>query len=592
MNRRLWSAAVLMALCPGFGQGADVFSSYIKHRFSADDIQMHEVQSLKDRITDGKLHLRIRDFIELMLKNSADVQLTRLDVYTAANNILSSNSPFDPFIGANFSAQRSVTPLSFTGGFSSTGTGTGTGTGTSTGTGTGTGGSTGQGGTGTGTGSSGGNLGGGSFVVLPQTISSLSQNSSLNYSQLLPTGQIISSSFNGIRSSGDEYPFPAVFGSLNFQITQPLLQNRTNLQNKGPRIIARTQLLVSSEQSEATIGDSVATAARQYWDAVQARDTIHVQQQTLNLAQKSYERDKLALDLGALASLDIYQSQTQVAERQRDLVDAQFRYRTALDGLRRFVGADLTPELRSTEIVLDDDAAVTPPRTDVLPFEAALAKAVAARPEFKATDQRLSIDDVSARVARDALRPQLNVTASGGSSGPAFNQVATGGSVGIPATPYPGYGETLKQVLQFSFPSYGIRAQLNFPLRNSTAKAQLSDALVSRVQDRYRKRVVQQTITLDVRQAIDNIELADASIGAANTARDLARKNVDAEQQKYQLGTVTAFELLDSQSRLANAESAVLNAYVLYQEAYVNYQRATWTLLDGFGVIVDVPKVP
>jgi hypothetical protein len=29
---------------------------------------------------------------------------------------------------------------------------------------------------------------------------------------------------------------------------------------------------------------------------------------------------------------------------------------------------------------------------------------------------------------------------------------------------------------------------------------------------------------------------------------------------------------------------------VTYQEAFVDYQHATWTLLDGFGVIVEPPK--
>ena len=113
---------------------------------------------------------------------------------------------------------------------------------------------------------------------------------------------------------------------------------------------------------------------------------------------------------------------------------------------------------------------------------------------------------------------------------------------------------------------------------------------MSKAKDQYQKRLSQQTITLEVRQAIDNIELAEATIAAATTARDLARKNVDAEQQKYQLGTITAFELLDSQNRLANAENALLSAYVGYQEAFLDYRHATWTLLDGFGVVVAPPK--
>jgi len=94
-----------------------------------------------------------------------------------------------------------------------------------------------------------------------------------------------------------------------------------------------------------------------------------------------------------------------------------------------------------------------------------------------------------------------------------------------------------------------------------------------------------------VRLALNAIDLANATIDAAVRARDLAGKNVEAEQQKYELGTITAFEVLDSQTRLASAESALLNAYVAYQQAFLSYQQATWTLLDNLGMVLENPKV-
>lgn len=375
-------------------------------------------------------------------------------------------------------------------------------------------------------------------------------------------------------------------------MTQPLLQNRTNLQFRVPLKIARTQLVITSEQSEAAIGAVLATAARQYWTAVEARDNIQVQQMTLDLARKSYEHDKLALKLGALSRLDIYQSETQMAERNRDLVQAQFNYKLALDGLRPFIGADLTPALRNTEIVLEDEASAAPPQSTVLPFEEALANALRSRPEVKAARQRIDIDNLNRRAAHDALLPKLDLLVQGGATGPSLDTVLPGSAIGVPAPiRYPGIGDTLHQVLAFNYPSYGFGLQLTFPFRSSTAQANLSDSLVNKARDEYTKRQVQQRITLDVRQAIDSIELAKASITAAFRTRDLAKQNVAAEQQKYQLGSITAFELLDSQSRLASAESALLNSYVTYQQAYIAYQFATWTLLDGLGAVVETPKV-
>ena len=561
--------------------GAQSISGYLKHRFNAEEVKVSDIQGLEQRIHDGNLHLHLREFIELVLNNSTDLQITRLDVYTAADRITAAKSPFDPSIGLQYNTVRSVSPLFFGGGGGfGGGSGFGGGTSGATGSGQANGGPTGAGNN------------SGINVLLPLTISSLSQNSGINFTQLLPTGQTINSNFSINRSSGDSYSSPALFGSLSFQITQPLWQDRTNIQARAPLKIARTELIIDSEQTEASIGTAVAAAARQYWDAILARDNIRVQEQAMDLAQKSYEHDKKALDLGALAKLDIYQSQTQVAERNRDLVQARYQYKAALDALRRLIGADLTAALRSTDIVLDDDPSVLPPKTSILPFEQALTHAVSIRPESKAADQRLTVDDLNARVARDELKPQLNLSLQGGATGPGLNQIGIGSTIGTATNaPFPGLGETLKQTLAFDFPSYGFGMQLNFPLRNSPAQAALADSLVGRARDRYQKRQTQQQIVFDVRQAIDSIELADASISAAITARDLAQKNVEAEQQKYVLGSITAFELLDSQSRLANAQSALLNAYVTYQEAYINYEHATWTLLDGFGIIVQTPKV-
>ena len=78
---------------------------------------------------------------------------------------------------------------------------------------------------------------------------------------------------------------------------------------------------------------------------------------------------------------------------------------------------------------------------------------------------------------------------------------------------------------------------------------------------------------------------------AARVSRDLSQQNVDAEQMKYQLGTVTAFELLTAQSQLATVENSLVNAYVNYQKAIVAYRRAIWTTLDDSGFVFETPKL-
>jgi outer membrane protein TolC len=533
MNKTLAVFLVAAAIVPC--AAADLLSSYFSRKSESRQVKVHDVEGLDQHIVDGKLHLHLHDFLELVLKNSADIQITRMDVYTAAAAVTAAKAPFDPLFNPSFTASRTLTPPS-------------------------------------------------AFFFSQGAFSNLNQQSNLQYTELLPTGQTIGSSLQILRISGDGYSSPELFGSLTFSLTQPLLRNRSNIENRGPLTLARSQLNVTSQISEATIGSGVADAARQYWSAVLARDSIRVQEQTLGLAQKAFERDKKALDLGAISKLDIFQSETQVAERNRDLIAARYQYTAALDGLRRLIGADITASLRATEIVLEDDPAALPARTEVLPFEDALTKALAARPEMQAAAERISMDDLNARISREGFVPRLDLSLNGGSSGPAANFGAAG-------VAYPGLGQTLKQVLGFNYPTYGLTLNMTVPFRNSTAQAGLAEALVNKTRDLYQRRQTQEQIVLDVRRAITNIELATATINAAIRSRDLARQNVDAEQQKYSLGLTTAFEFLDSQTTLATTENALLGAYVTYQQAFISYQQATWTLLNGLGVVVEKPQV-
>src|SRR6266852_5339481 len=333
-GRRLMRAALISALCPLLF--AVTLPKFMTDRFHGPQVQVRDVEGVQERVQANKLYLHVKDFIALVLKNNTEINLTRLDVLTAADAILSAKAPFDPNVTAGFSSTRQEQPQ-----FSQ--------------------------------------IGGAA------QLNSLTQLSNLGYQQTLSTGQLVNFRFSANRfSSNSQFNVfnPNVFTGLNFAVTQPLLQGRRNLQFRTPLMIARTQLLITSEQSEARIADLVAGATQQYWDAIQARDNIKVQQQAYDLAQKSYERDKLALDLGALPSLDIFQSQSQVAQRKVGVIQAQYGYRDALDGLRRLIGADISPATRNIEIVLEDDPAAT--AVPVLSPEEAITAALEKRPELTA----------------------------------------------------------------------------------------------------------------------------------------------------------------------------------------------------------------
>ena len=549
MSRGVWRSLALVAAagaarlawCDSF----PLVGSF-ERRFHPDTVIERDVEGLEQHIQGGKLVLNLKAFLALALKNSTGIRLTELDVYTAADAVTSAKAPFDPQVLFQFNAQRSVQQEA-------------------------------------------------SQTSGAETLSDLGQTSTASYSQVFGAGPTVTAGFNATRtSSNSAFNFfnPSVATGLNFSVTQPLLQNRGNLQIRAPLLVARTQFRIVTEQSQAQIATTIANAAGQYWEAIRARENIRVLEQSLDLAQKSYERDRQALELGALSKLDILQSQSQVAQRKLDLIQGRYGYQQALDGLRQLIGADLKPDTLGMEIVLEDDPREMPVGFHALPLGEAIAKARHDRPELSAAGRRVGVDELNARVARDQMTPRLDLSLQAGSSGLGGNQLPVvlplGGTTALVTG---GLGDSLNQLFGFASPYYGFSLTLGIPVRSSAAQASLTDALVNRVRDRYSQRQIDQQVILDVETANRQLDLAQASMEAAKTSRDLSQQNVDAEQMKYQLGTVTAFELLTAQSQLATTENSLVNAYVDYQKAVVAYRRAIWTTLDDLGFVLEAPAV-
>ncbi|MGH9520119.1 MAG: TolC family protein, partial [Terriglobales bacterium] len=320
--------------------------------------KLEPVTGLDARIHNGDLHLTLKDFLALVLTNDTQIHIFQLQAYTAQDAVLAARSPFDPNLTASFGSTRSVTAQA-------------------------------------------------SQTSGAATLSSLGQNTQLSYNQTLATGQQVQLNFGSNRNSSNSQfsTFnPSIGANLGFSLTQPLLRNRGNLQNRTGLLLARAQVIVTGDQTQTQIADELVSAADQYWNTVQARDQITVQQQAVDLAQKSYERDQNALKLGALAPGDIFTSQAQVAQDKTALLQSQSNYAQQLDQLRRLMGADLDPAARAATLVLDDDPSAATPAPPTLAAEDAVAQALLRRPEMDAIHRQRLEDALSLAQSRDALR--------------------------------------------------------------------------------------------------------------------------------------------------------------------------------------------
>jgi outer membrane protein TolC len=128
---------------------------------------------------------------------------------------------------------------------------------------------------------------------------------------------------------------------------------------------------------------------------------------------------------------------------------------------------------------------------------------------------------------------------------------------------------------------------LNLPLRRHAAEANLADAMVSRGRDQYVERKTNQSITLEVTNAVHSLEEAKLTMEAAKVAAELAKDTLHADERKYELGAEPVFFVLDAQTQLAQAELNLIQAQVNFQLAVAQLDHATGDLLSHHHVQIS-----
>jgi outer membrane protein TolC len=532
----------------GFGQLASFPKpSYFRETFArrVTHVELEPPAHLRDYVLGDRLELSLRSYLELVMANNTDIAIARLTVHVAQNAITRAFAPFDPLGQASFTSQQQRTPSSDT-------------------------------------------------LTGANTLVALSQPANFSYSQLLPTGLSYQFSFTGQKLSTNSgfYSYnPSINTSFGVTISQPLIKNRGAFVNRLPIMVAVSRLRKTEYDLRTSLLQSVSTAENTYWDMVLARENLRVAESARDLAEQALKRAQRELELGALSPLDIYNPEQQAASAKIAVSQARYLLAQSEDALRRQIGADLDPEIRKLPIALTETASAA---TDAAPINAEqqVERALAHRPDLESAVQNLDIDDLGIRQSNNELLPDLELT--GGYTmqglGGIFYPTSLSGYPPIltaVAPPVPGgLGNALSQMFSFGYPLYSFGLQLRLPIKNHQASADMADAIVQKKRDVLTVRSVQQQVRLDVVTAVSQVESSKDAMQLSVVARDYAKKYLEAEQKKYELGNSTIFFVLQAQQALVSAESSVVQNSVNYRRNLMNLLRTTGELLDARGIVV------
>ncbi len=356
---------------------------------------------------------------------------------------------------------------------------------------------------------------------------------------------------------------PSWSSELVLSVIQPLLKDFGREFNLGRVVIAKNNKSISDFQFEKRVIDVVSSVKQTFWDLVLAIELLDVAEQSLRQAQDLLEINRAKVEAGQLAPIDVVEAEAGVAAREEAVILAEDTIQDLEDRLRGLLNLDKESSLLGARIIPVDqpmDAEIRFSLPDGV--ETALKN----RPDYLQTKKDLENRIVNLRLAKNQVRPRVDVVASAGVNG-------LGGSI-----------EDDWEELDGDFYDLRIGLRFEYPLGNRAAKSQLIRRRLERQQIELRLADIEKNIALEVREAIRQVETDFKRIKTTRASRRLAEKKLEAEQAKFEVGISTTKDVLDFQVDLAIARSRESRALIDYNKSLVTLYQSLGTTLEESGV--------
>jgi outer membrane protein TolC len=521
-------------------------------------------------VSEAPLSITLADAIRMTLEQNNDVAIARMDTEVARQNVRAALGVFDPRIAPNFAYERTVTANTSAIGGATEGrlerteiSGGAAMTGRTP-------------------------FAGGRYTV---DFSSSRLDTSNQFARLNP-----------------EFP-----SALTASYTQPLFRNRAIDTDRRNILLARRAVDLTDAQLLEVVMDQLTLVEEAYWDLAFAAKNLDVLTSALAQARGQVASNERQAKEGTLAPIDVVEAQTQVSRFQQAVASGQQALTEAENRLKRLMLADRKASAWNRPLVPIDLADRTAPALGV---EEAVKLALARRPELKALDSSRAQNEIDRTFFRDQAKPQLNLvggtTLSGLSGDPlsSTSQPPVGGddsdaallarlnelSVLANLTPLPtpppstgttvppffvgGYNTSLSNLFARRFPTAIVQLQMDLPLRNQTARANLARTEIQGTQIARRRQSLEQAIESDVRDTLQAVRSSEQRLEAAASARRYALEQYESERRRFDSGLSTVFLVLERQTAFVTAQASELRARADLNQAIALLERAVGGTLE------------
>ena len=373
---------------------------------------------------------------------------------------------------------------------------------------------------------------------------------------------------------------PNLGSTLNLSATQPLWRNLF----VNPVKNQIEQAVISRQIADITLRQRVVGTERNvrqaYWNLVGAIERLKVARQNLELSQTQLKNNKVRVEVGTMAPIDIIAAEAEVAGNEEAVIVAEADIRAREDALRVLVFDPKQPDFWTARIEPANQPVLQPLQVDT---EAAIKTALESRTDIVAQRRNLQINDLSLKLAKNQTLPDVSLSAqvrANGSGGTRFffNQQFEEVAPRIERA----FGDALSDSFGFAYPNWGVSVSYAYPLGKEAAEANLARARIQRRQLDAQMQQTEMSIVQQVRTAARNVQSNYQRVQSTRIARELAEQRLNAQTKRFDVGLSTLFELTQAQRDVVLQRNAELNAVIAYNQSLVDFQLVQVAPLGGF----------
>ena len=363
-------------------------------------------------------------------------------------------------------------------------------------------------------------------------------------------------------------PFKSSAGSIQVQLTQPLLKN---FWIDGTRLtirLAKNQLKSSEQGLRLQVITSVTAVENAYYELIYAQENVKVQQEALVLAQTQLDQDQQRVQIGTLAQLDVQQDEAQVATSKANLIAAQYTLVTDQNTLKNLL-TDEYSHWHDRDI--QPTATITNAPLQLFDVQDSWSKGMTMRPDLLQSRLTVEAQGIQLKFDRNQFFPELDLIGTYG-----FNGTGTE------------FSDAFDQFHEGNRPFYSYGAQLSVPLSNVKARNTVKSDKMTLQQLLLKLKQLEQNVMVQIDNAVKQAQSAYESVNATRQARIYAEAALDAEQKKYAVGKSTTFTVLQLQNTLTADRAQEIRSLANYYEALVSLAQAEGSTLERNHINIEV----